>query len=145
MLIPGAKAPKLVTDEMVKQMRPGSVIVDVAVDQGEWVSRQLTVRQRTMNLSMKILVFSTCRCQYPWCGCRTSTIAPTNVTLPYIEALAGKGFAQAIAEDEGLRQGVTTYKGYLTSLPVAQVSIKIIRLSTNLFKTRHSLKKAVHI
>ncbi|HEX1769600.1 TPA: alanine dehydrogenase, partial [Streptococcus pneumoniae] len=42
------------------------------------------------------------------------------VTLPYIEALAGKGFAQAISEDEGLRQGVTTYQGYLTSLPVAQ-------------------------
>lgn len=51
---------------------------------------------------------------------RTSTIALTNVTLPYIEALAGKGFAQAISEDEGLRQGVTTYQGYLTSLPVAQ-------------------------
>ena len=51
---------------------------------------------------------------------RTSTIALTNVTLPYIEALAGKGFVQAISEDEGLRQGVTTYQGYLTSLPVAQ-------------------------
>ena len=46
--------------------------------------------------------------------------ALTNVTLPYIEALAGKGFSQAIAEDEGLRQGVTTYQGYLTSLPVAK-------------------------
>lgn len=52
----------------------------------------------------------------PGAVARTSTIALTNVTLPYIEALAGKGFA----EDEGLRQGVTTYQGYLTSLPVAQ-------------------------
>lgn len=56
----------------------------------------------------------------PGAVARTSTIALTNVTLPYIEALAGKGFAQAISEDEGLRQGVTTYQGYLTSLPVAQ-------------------------
>ncbi|KYA70007.1 hypothetical protein AKJ00_00780, partial [Streptococcus pneumoniae] len=50
----------------------------------------------------------------PGAVARTSTIALTNVTLPYIEALAGKGFAQAISEDEGLRQGVTTYQGYLT-------------------------------
>lgn len=56
----------------------------------------------------------------PGAVARTSTIALTNVTLPYIEVLAGKGFAQAISEDEGLRQGVTTYQGYLTNLPVAQ-------------------------
>ncbi len=56
----------------------------------------------------------------PGAVARTSTIALTNVTLPYIEALAGKGFAQAISEDEGLRQGVTTYQGYLTNLPVVQ-------------------------
>lgn len=53
----------------------------------------------------------------PGAVARTSTIALTNVTLPYIEALAGKG---AISEDEGLRQGVTTYQGYLTNLPVSQ-------------------------
>ena len=119
-LIPGAKAPKLVTDEMVKQMRPGSVIVDVAADQGG-VIETADRGQRTMNLSMKNTVFSThAVANIPGAVARTSTIALTNVTLPYIEALAGKGFAQAIAEDEGLRQGVTTYQGYLTSLPVAQ-------------------------
>ena len=56
----------------------------------------------------------------PGAVARTSTIALTNVTLPYIEALAGKGFKQAIAEDEGLRQGVTTYQGHITSQPVAE-------------------------
>ena len=53
-------------------------------------------------------------------GCSTSTIALTNVTLPYIEALADKEFQKAVTEDQGLREGVTTYQGYLTSLPVAQ-------------------------
>ena len=50
----------------------------------------------------------------------TSTIALTNVTLPYVEALAAKGFKQAIADDQGLRQGVTTYQGHITSQPVAE-------------------------
>ena len=119
-LIPGAKAPKLVTDEMVKQMRPGSVIVDVAVDQGGVIETADRVTTHDEPVYEKHGVLHYAVANIPGAVARTSTIALTNVTLPYIEALAGKGFAQAIAEDEGLRQGVTTYKGYLTSLPVAQ-------------------------
>lgn len=69
---------------------------------------------------MKTRCSPLCRCQYPWCGCPHFNHRPNQCHFPYIEALAGKGFAQAISEDEGLRQGVTTYQGYLTSLPVAQ-------------------------
>ena len=119
-LIPGAKAPKLVTDEMVKQMRPGSVIVDVAVDQGGVIETADRVTTHDEPVYEKHGVLHYAVANIPGAVARTSTIALTNVTLPYIEALAGKGFVQAISEDEGLRQGVTTYQGYLTSLPVAQ-------------------------
>jgi len=119
-LIPGAKAPKLVTDEMVKQMRPGSVIVDVAVDQGGVIETADRVTTHDEPVYEKHGVLHYAVANIPGAVARTSTIALTNVTLPYIEALAEKGFVQSIAEDEGLRQGVTTYQGYLTSLPVAQ-------------------------
>ncbi|MDU6268302.1 MAG: alanine dehydrogenase, partial [Streptococcus mitis] len=119
-LIPGAKAPKLVTDEMVKQMRPGSVIVDVAVDQGGIIETADRVTTHDEPVYEKYGVLHYAVANIPGAVARTSTIALTNVTLPYIEALAGKGFIQAISEDKGLRQGVTTYQGYLTSLPVAQ-------------------------
>ena len=119
-LIPGAKAPKLVTDEMVQQMRPGSVIVDVAVDQGGVIETADRVTTHDEPVYEKHGVLHYAVANIPGAVARTSTIALTNVTLPYIEALAGKGFVQAISEDEGLRQGVTTYQGYLTSLPVAQ-------------------------
>jgi len=114
-LIPGAKAP-----EMVKQMRPGSVIVDVAVDQGGVIETADRVTTHDEPVYEKHGVLHYAVANIPGAVARTSTIALTNVTLPYIEALAGKGFVQAISEDEGLRQGVTTYQGYLTSLPVAQ-------------------------
>ena len=119
-LIPGAKAPKLVTDEMVKQMRPGSVIVDVAVDQGGVIETADRVTTHDEPVYEKYGVLHYAVANIPGAVARTSTIALTNVTLPYIEALAEKGFLQAISEDGGLRQGVTTYQGYLTSLPVAQ-------------------------
>ena len=113
--IPGAKAPKLVTNDMVKQMRPGSVIVDVAVDQGGVVETADRVTT-TMSPFMKthgVLHYAVAN--IPGAVARTSTIALTNVTLPYIEALAGKGFRKAINDDVGLRQGVTTYQGHITS------------------------------
>jgi len=119
-LIPGAKAPKLVTDEMVKQMRPGSVIVDVAVDQGGVIETADRVTTHDEPVYEKHGVLHYAVANIPGAVARTSTIALTNVTLPYIEALAGKGFKKAITEDQGLREGVTTYQGYLTSLPVVQ-------------------------
>ena len=119
-LIPGAQAPKLVTDHMVKQMRPGSVIVDVAVDQGGVVETadRVTTHDEPVYETHGVLHYAVAN--IPGAVARTSTIALTNVTLPYIEALAGKGFRKAINDDEGLRQGVTTYQGHITSKPVAK-------------------------
>ena len=119
-LIPGAKAPKLVTDDMVRQMRPGSVIVDVAVDQGGVVETadRVTTHDEPVYETHGVLHYAVAN--IPGAVARTSTIALTNVTLPYIEALAGKGFRKAINDDEGLRQGVTTYQGRITSRPVAE-------------------------
>ena len=119
-LIPGAKAPKLVTDEMVSKMRPGSVIVDVAVDQGGVVATADRVTTHDEPVYEKHGVLHYAVANIPGAVARTSTLALTNVTLPYIEALADKGFEQAITDDWGLQQGVTTYKGYLTSRPVAE-------------------------
>ena len=119
-LIPGAKAPKLVTDDMVQQMRPGSVIVDVAVDQGGVISTADRVTTHDEPVYEKHGVLHYAVANIPGAVARTSTIALTNVTLPYIEALAGKGFKKAILDDAGLREGVTTYQGQLTSQPVAE-------------------------
>lgn len=119
-LIPGAKAPKLVTDHMVKQMRPGSVIVDVAVDQGGVIETADRVTTHDEPVYEKHGVLHYAVANIPGAVARTSTIALTNVTLPYIEALAGLGFKQAIQNDEGLLQGVTTYQGHITSQPVAE-------------------------
>ena len=119
-LIPGAKAPKLVTDDMVQQMRPGSVIVDVAVDQGGVIATADRVTTHDEPVYEKHGVLHYAVANIPGAVARTSTIALTNVTLPYIEALAGKGFKKAILEDAGLLEGVTTYQGQLTSQPVAE-------------------------
>ena len=119
-LIPGAKAPKLVTDDMVQQMRPGSVIVDVAVDQGGVIATADRVTTHDEPVYEKHGVLHYAVANIPGAVARTSTIALTNVTLPYIEALAGKGFKKAILEDAGLCEGVTTYQGQLTSQPVAE-------------------------
>ena len=94
-------------------MRPGSIIVDVAVDQRgviETADRVTTTHDEPVYEKYGVLHYAVAN--IPGAVARTSTIALTNVTLPYIEALAGKGFIQAISEDEGLRQGVTTYQGY---------------------------------
>lgn len=101
-------------------MRPSSVIVNVAVDQGgvvETVNR-VTSHDKLVYETHGVLHYAVAN--IPVAVARTSTIALTNVTLPYIEALAGVGFKQAIENDEGLRQGVTTYQGHITSQPVPE-------------------------
>lgn len=118
-LIPGAKAPKLVTEDMVKTMRPGSVIVDVAVDQGGVIATadKVTTHQEPVYEKHGVLHYAVAN--IPGAVARTSTQALTNVTLPYVLDLANKGFTKAIKEDAELREGVTTYQGHLTSQPVA--------------------------
>lgn len=119
-LIPGAKAPKLVTEEMVKSMSPGSVVVDVAIDQGgifETVDRITTHADPTYE---KHNVVHYAVANMPGAVPRTSTIALTNVTIPYALEIANKGFEQAIKQNSALESGVNTYGGYVTFEAVAR-------------------------
>lgn len=118
-LIPGSRAPKLVTEEMVKTMTPGSVIVDVAVDQGgtiETIDRVTTHSDPTYE---KYGVIHYAVPNIPGAVPRTSTIALTNVTIPYAEQLASKGFEQAVRDNIPLRKGVNVYAGDITHQAVA--------------------------
>lgn len=119
-LIPGAKAPKLVTEEMVKAMSPGSVVVDVAIDQGgifETVDRITTHTNPTYE---KHEVVHYAVANMPGAVPRTSTIALTNVTVPYALQIANKGFEQAIKQNPALESGVNTYGGHVTFEAVAR-------------------------
>ncbi|GAB6172873.1 alanine dehydrogenase [Paradesulfitobacterium aromaticivorans] len=118
-LIPGAKAPKIVTEEMVKAMKPGSVIVDVAIDQGgsvETVDRVTTHAEPTYE-KYGVLHYSVAN--MPGAVARTSTFALTNATLPYALKLANLGFTEAIRVDLALARGVNTIYGKLTYKAVA--------------------------
>jgi alanine dehydrogenase len=118
-LIPGRAAPKLVTREMLKLMKEGSVIVDVAVDQGGCFE---TTHATTHSDPVYVVegVVHYCVANMPGAVPRTSTFALNNATLPYALALANKGVTKAVADDPGLLPGVNTYKGHITNLPVAE-------------------------
>lgn len=118
-LIPGYAAPKLVTREMLKLMKEGAVVVDVAVDQGGCFE---TTRATTHSDPVYVVenVVHYCVANMPGAVPRTSTFALNNATLPYALALANKGVARAVAEDAGLLPGVNTYKGHITNQPVAE-------------------------
>src|SRR5213076_144143 len=117
-LIPGAAAPKLVTRAMVKNMKKGSVIVDVAIDQGGCVE---TAHPTTHSNPVYDVdgVTHYCVANMPGAVPRTSTIALTNATLPYTRKIAAAGFSKAI-EDPGLAEGVNVYKGVITYKAVAE-------------------------
>lgn len=118
-LIPGARAPKLVTEEMVKTMSPGSVIVDVAIDQGgsiETIDRVTTHSEPTY---VKHGVVHYAVANMPGAVARTSTFALTNVTIPYALQLANKGYEKAIRENRALAKGVNVFKGHVTYEAVA--------------------------
>lgn len=119
-LIPGAKAPKLVTEEMVESMKEGSVIVDVAIDQGgsiETIDR-ITTHDNPSYVKHGVVHYSVAN--MPGAVPRTSTFALTGVTLPYAIKLADKGFAKAVKEDKALLKGVNTYDGHVTYDHVAE-------------------------
>jgi alanine dehydrogenase len=117
-LIPGAAAPKLVTRQMIREMKKGSVIVDVAIDQGGCVE---TAHATTHSDPVYEVdgVIHYCVANMPGAVPRTSTIALTNATLPYTRRLANLGFAKAI-EEPGLAEGVNVYNGAITYEAVAQ-------------------------
>ena len=117
-LIPGEKAPKLVTDEMVKGMKPGSVLVDIAIDQGGCFehSRPTTHDEPTFAVHQSIYY---CVANMPGAVPNTSTRALTNATLPYVIALAHKGWKQALKDDAALALGLNTHEGKVTHPAVA--------------------------
>jgi alanine dehydrogenase len=117
-LIAGAAAPKLVTRAMVKSMKPGTVLVDIAIDQGGCfeTSRPTTHAEPTYVLDG---VIHYCVTNMPGAVPRTSTFALTNATLPYVRALADFGWQQAIARDVGLSRGLNVHAGKLTHEAVA--------------------------
>ena len=117
-LIPGEKAPKLVTDEMVKGMKPGSVLVDIAIDQGGCFehSRPTTHDEPTFAVHQSVYY---CVANMPGAVPNTSTRALTNATLPYVIALAHKGWKQALKDDAALALGLNTHEGKVTHPAVA--------------------------
>ncbi|MBP1988967.1 alanine dehydrogenase [Paenibacillus eucommiae] len=119
-LIPGARAPKLVTEEMVKQMKAGSVIVDVAVDQGGTIETidRVTTHDDPVYLKHDVLHYAVAN--MPGAVPRTSTLALTNVTISYALELANKGLTRAVAENNTLSPGINTFKGWVTHPAVAE-------------------------
>ncbi|MDD9884616.1 MAG: alanine dehydrogenase [Gammaproteobacteria bacterium] len=118
-LIPGAEAPKLVTKDMVRKMKPGSVIVDVAIDQGGCceTSRPTTHAEPTFVVDE---VVHYCVANMPGGVPRTSTYALNNVTLPFALALADKGAKRALLDDPHLRNGLNVHAGKVTHRKVAE-------------------------
>ena len=118
-LIPGAKAPNLITREMLKDMRPGTVLVDVAVDQGGCIE---TCRPTTHENPIFIIddVVHYCVANMPGAVPYTSTIALTNATLPYALQLANKGWKQACMDNHSLRLGLNVVKGKVVYKAVAE-------------------------
>lgn len=112
-LVPGAKAPKLVTNDLVSRMKPGSVLVDIAIDQGGCFedSRPTTHADPTYMVHNSVFY---CVANMPGAVPNTSTYALTNVTLPYAVALADKGWRQALRDDAALAKGLNTHAGQIT-------------------------------
>ena len=118
-LVPGASAPKLVTRKMIASMRPGSVLVDVAVDQGGCIE---TTRPTSHSDPVYTVdgVVHYCVTNMPGAMARTATIALTNATLPYVRKIAALGLGGAVAENPLLKGGVNTYGGEVVCEPVAE-------------------------
>ncbi|NHN28802.1 alanine dehydrogenase [Paenibacillus agricola] len=119
-LIPGARAPKLVTEQMVKQMKQGAVIVDVAIDQGGTIETIDRVTTHSAPIYIKHGVIHYAVANMPGAVPRTSTMALTNVTLSYAAELAGRRLADAIRMHPELRLGVNTWQGHVTHAAVAE-------------------------
>ena len=119
-LIPGAEAPKLVTKDMLKIMRRGSVIVDVAIDQGGCVETSKPTTHANPTYVVENIVHY-CVANMPGGVPRTSTLALNNATLSYLVELADKGYEKALKEDKNFLAGLNIYKGQVTYEAVADV------------------------
>ncbi|MEQ4723822.1 alanine dehydrogenase [Nonomuraea sp. B19D2] len=118
-LIPGAKAPTLISNDLVSRMKPGSVLVDIAIDQGGCFedSRPTTHAEPTYKVHESVFY---CVANMPGSVANTSTYALTNATLPYAVKLANLGWRDALKADAGLAGGLNTHDGKLTNQPVAE-------------------------
>lgn len=118
-LVPGAKAPKLITNELVSRMKPGSVLVDIAIDQGGCFedSRPTTHADPVYRVHESIFY---CVANMPGAVPNTSTYALTNVTLPYALELANHGWREASRRDPALALGLNTHDGHVVYGPVAE-------------------------
>ena len=118
-LIPGAAAPKLVSNELVSRMKPGSVLVDIAVDQGGCFEDTHPTTHSDPTFKVHESIFY-CVANMPGAVPHTSTYALTNATMPYAVALASKGWEQACRDDHRLLLGLNTHAGQLTNAAVAE-------------------------
>ncbi|MEU4534589.1 alanine dehydrogenase [Streptosporangium sp. NPDC023825] len=118
-LIPGARAPKLIDNQLVSRMRPGSVLVDISIDQGGCFedSRPTTHAEPTYRVHDSVFY---CVANMPGAVPHTSTYALTNVTVPYALAIAHLGWREALRSDPALALGLNTHEGHLTNRPVAE-------------------------
>ncbi|MER5518430.1 alanine dehydrogenase [Streptomyces sp. NPDC002763] len=129
-LIPGAKAPKLVTNELVSRMKPGSVLVDIAIDQGGCFedSRPTTHAEPTFRVHESVFY---CVANMPGAVPNTSTYALTNATLPYIVSLANNGWVEALRRDAALAKGLNTHDGKVVYREVAEaLGLEHVELDT---------------
>jgi alanine dehydrogenase len=118
-LVPGAKAPMLVSNDLVSRMKPGSVLVDISIDQGGcFEDSHPTTHAAPTYLVHQSLFY--CVANMPGAVPHTSTYALTNVTLPYVVELANRGWRDALRADPALAAGLHTYEGALTCQPVAE-------------------------
>ena len=117
-LVPGAKAPKLISNDLVSRMKPGSVLVDIAIDQGGCFEDSHPTTHDDPTYLVHGSVFY-CVANMPGAVPNTSTYALTNVTLPYVTALANKGWRQALRDDHALALGLNTQGGQITYAAVA--------------------------
>src|SRR5262245_21653007 len=127
-LVPGAKAPKLVTNEMVARMKPGSVLVDISIDQGGCFedSRPTTHADPVYKVHNSVFY---CVANMPGAVPHTSTYALTNVTLPYAVELANSGWREALRKDRALAFGLNTHEGHGNSGPVGEAhALEVVKL-----------------
>jgi alanine dehydrogenase len=117
-LVPGAKAPKLVSNELVSRMRPGSVLVDIAVDQGGCFADSHPTTHADPTFTVHGSLFY-CVANMPGAVPNTSTYALTNATMPYVRALANQGWHSALASNAALALGLNTHDGHVVNEPVA--------------------------
>jgi alanine dehydrogenase len=118
-LIPGERAPKLVTDAMVAKMKHGAVLVDIAIDQGGCFEHSVPTTHDKPTFKVHNTTYY-CVANMPGAVPATSTRALTNATLPYVIALAGKGWKQALKDDVALQLGLNAHEGVITNQGVAQ-------------------------